>query len=245
MHFLRVAARCQKIKLSPYFLIVDYCRVSVSGARTLVRLGMDLAPPPPASPSARSGGGGVGQLVGGHHVPGPGLERLPAYHPHPPEVVHHGGVGGALGGHALSVRVILVFLVPPGDGLGGGKVFRQDLPVALGCGLGARVPWERRQLIREVGIAKYSAILPFHPGKQLHFFSSGRQTPRAMPSRSLQLFGQAGMAQAGPTKSWSHSHLIETKQEQTLFKDLRRQDIEIKKDETKKGVRPLKWIFKK
>ncbi len=34
------------------------------------------------------------------------------------------------------------------------------------------------------------------------------------------------------------------KHEQTLFKDLWRQDIEIKKDESKKGViPPLKWIF--
>ena len=150
MHFIRVAAHLQTLKLPPYFLIVDYCRVAVSRARTLVRLGMDLSPPPPAPSFARNGGGGVGQLVGGHHVPCPGLERLSAHHPHPPEVVNHGGVGGALGGHALSVRVILVFLVPPGDGLGRGEVFRQDLPVALGCWLGARVPWERRQLIREV-----------------------------------------------------------------------------------------------
>ncbi len=39
---------------------------------------------------------------------------------------------------------------------------------------------------------------------------------------------------------------IYLEQEQTLFKDLRRQDIEIKKDETRQEVRPpLKWIFLK
>ncbi len=37
-----------------------------------------------------------------------------------------------------------------------------------------------------------------------------------------------------PALPYAHTPLLITKQEQTLFKDLRRQDIEIENDETKK-----------